>query len=47
MGECGGEGDHARLSVLRGHGPMGEACMDLGKTGDGGCHCELLLLFSH
>ena len=25
----------------------GKACVDLGKTGDGGCKCELLLLSSH
>ena len=46
MVECGGEGDHAGLSALCGHGNMGGVCVDLGKTRDGGCRCELLL-FSH
>ena len=33
MVECGGEGDHAGLSALCGHGNMGEVCVDLGNSG--------------
>ena len=39
------ECDHARLSVLGGHGHMGQACKGLGETAGGECKCGRGLQF--